>query len=310
MAFSVENLINKVDEYNAKGQKGSGEFAKTAFLPEGKHRGRFIVDAAGEAFTSYYAYGYFNKGVRDPRNLPANLLPEGFVDELATIAQTLSDRGKFQYKAKEVFIVPFYLEQTDNQSDNWKPNTLYYVIGNKKFSKSLTGFLGNIAKDSPNEIQRMLDPNQPSVQVEIQMTKGTSGGCNIGVAFPQKQSPAVDLTKQVYVTLEEAYIRPGFDIAKYNALLTQAKEELAKTPEKVEDGSQAENQAKEFNAQPPVNATEQAVAGQTTTGGTFTNTQTVSATVVDSQSVAQQPAPTPEAQAPADDPWAKFKSQA
>ena len=33
MAFSVENLINKVDEYNAKGQKGSGEFAKTAFLP-------------------------------------------------------------------------------------------------------------------------------------------------------------------------------------------------------------------------------------------------------------------------------------
>lgn len=310
MAFSVENLINKVDEYNAKGQKGSGEFAKTAFLPEGKHRGRFIVDAAGEAFTSYYAYGYFNKGVRDPRNLPANLLPEGFVDELATIAQTLSDRGKFQYKAKEVFIVPFYLEQTDNQSDNWKPNTLYYVIGNKKFSKSLTGFLGNIAKDSPNEIQRMLDPNQPSVQVEIQMTKGTSGGCNIGVAFPQKQSPAVDLTKQVYVTLEEAYIRPGFDIAKYNALLAQAKEELAKTPEKVEDGSQAENQAKEFNAQPPVNATEQAVAGQTTTGGTFTNTQTVSATVVDSQSVAQQPAPTPEAQAPADDPWAKFKQQA
>ena len=310
MAFSVENLINKVDEYNAKGQKGSGEFAKTAFLPEGKHRGRFIVDAAGEAFTSYYAYGYFSKGVRDPRNLPANLLPEGFVDELATIAQTLSDRGKFQYKAKEVFIVPFYLEQTDNQSDNWKPNTLYYVIGNKKFSKSLTGFLGNIAKDSPNEIQRMLDPNQPSVQVEIQMTKGTSGGCNIGVAFPQKQSPAVDLTKQVYVTLEEAYIRPGFDIAKYNALLAQAKEELAKTPEKAEDGSQAENQAKEFNAQPPVNATEQAVAGQTTTGGTFTNPQTVSATVVDSQSVAQQPAPTPEAQAPADDPWAKFKSQA
>lgn len=310
MAFSVENLINKVDEYNAKGQKGSGEFAKTAFLPEGKHRGRFIVDAAGEAFTSYYAYGYFNKGVRDPRNLPANLLPEGFVDELATIAQTLSDRGKFQYKAKEVFIVPFYLEQTDNQSDNWKPNTLYYVIGNKKFSKSLTGFLGNIAKDSPNEIQRMLDPNQPSVQVEIQMTKGTSGGCNIGVAFPQKQSPAVDLTKQVYVTLEEAYIRPGFDIAKYNALLAQAKEELAKTPEKAEDGSQAENQAKEFNAQPPVNATGQAVAGQTTTGGTFTNPQTVSATAVDSQSVAQQPAPTPEAQAPADDPWAKFKSQA
>ena len=310
MAFSVENLINKVDEYNAKGQKGSGEFAKTAFLPEGKHRGRFIVDAAGEAFTSYYAYGYFNKGVRDPRNLPANLLPEGFVDELATIAQTLSDRGKFQYKAKEVFIVPFYLEQTDNQSDNWKPNTLYYVIGNKKFSKSLTGFLGNIAKDSPNEIQRMLDPNQPSVQVEIQMTKGTSGGCNIGVAFPQKQSPAVDLTKQVYVTLEEAYIRPGFDIAKYNALLAQAKEELAKTPEKVEDGSQAENQAKEFNAQPPVNATEQAVAGQSTTGGTFTNQQSVSSTAVDSQSVAQQPAPTPEAQAPADDPWVKFKQQA
>lgn len=310
MAFSVENLINKVDEYNAKGQKGSGEFAKTAFLPEGKHRGRFIVDAAGEAFTSYYAYGYFNKGVRDPRNLPANLLPEGFVDELATIAQTLSDRGKFQYKAKEVFIVPFYLEQTDNQSDNWKPNTLYYVIGNKKFSKSLTGFLGNIAKDSPNEIQRMLDPNQPSVQVEIQMTKGTSGGCNIGVAFPQKQSPAVDLTKQVYVSLEEAYIRPGFDLVKYNALLAQAKEELAKTPEKAEDGSQTENQAKEFNAQPPVNATEQAVAGQTTTANTFTSQQTVNATTVDSQSVTQQQAPTPEAQAPADDPWAKFKAQA
>ena len=97
---------------------------------------------------------------------------------------------------------------------------------------------------------------------------------------------------------------------KYNALLAQAKEELAKTPEKVENGSQAENQAKEFNAQPPVNATEQAVAGQSTTGGTFTNQQSVSSTAVDSQSVAQQPSPTPEAQAPADDPWAKFKSQA
>lgn len=286
MNFDVNNLINKCSAFENKGQKG-GEFAKTAFLPEGKHRGRVLVDTNGEVFTSYYAYGYFNKGIRDPRGLQAHELPEGFKDELATVAQTLADRGKWKFKAKEVFIVPFYLEWTDRTSENWEPGNLYYVIGNKKFSSSLVKFLGSVAKENPQEIQKLLDPNQDSYQLEVQITGGQGGGCNIGVAFPQKVSPAIDLTKHVYVSVEEAYIRKGFNLEKYNALLQQAKEELEITPEKKEG---AEVTKPEFNAQPTQPTVSEPV-----------QTETVQQPV---QETVAQPTSNPS------NPWEKFKTQA
>lgn len=293
--FSVDQLVKKVSSYENKGDKGKGSWAKTAFLPEGKHRGRIIVDTQGEVFTSYYAYGFFNKGVRDPRAMQAHELPENFKDELYTVAQTLADRGKWKFRSKEVFITPFYLEWTDSKSENWEPGNLYYVIGNKKFSSSLLKFLKSVATDNPQAIQQLLDPSVSAPLLEIQMTGGQSGGCNIGVAFPQKMGDPIDLTQHTYVSLEEAYIRPEFNLEKYNVLLQAAKEELANTPEKS-DKEEADN-SKEFNAQP---------APQTTTASVATSIPEPTEQVATRPVVTDQPA---QAENKPANPWDKFRQQ-
>lgn len=279
MNFNVDSLIEKCRDYENKGNR-TGGFPKTTWLPEGKHKGRFIVDSTGEVFTTYYAYGFGNKGLRDPRGLDPKELPPGFVDELATVTKQLKDEGKFKYAASEIFLVPFYLEDTDSRGERWEPGNLYYVIGNKKFSQSLIKFLGSIAKESPDTIQTLLDPNKSAPLIDIQFTKGTSGGCNIGVAFPQRMGDPIDLTKHVYVSLEEAYIPKGFDQSKYNNLLAEAKQALAELPR---EGQAQPTAQSEIVAQP----TQQAA------------TQTATVTQEQPQST----------QTDEDNPWNKFRQQ-
>lgn len=217
-------LLNKVKDFKSKGENGGG-YPKTSFLPEGNHKGRFLIDPLGELFTEYYAYGYFNKGIRDPRSLPPSAFPEGFKDELSDVVEKLKEYH-WKYGAKRVFLTWFWLEDTDSkEKDRWEPHNLYCLIGNGKFASSLLNFVESMAKDAPTELQSSIDPASQGLMVNIGVTSGNQGQVQIGFSFPNKLI-SIDMKDQVYCTLEEAYIKPGFNQEKYNNLLKSYSEEL------------------------------------------------------------------------------------
>lgn len=227
--LTLDKLKDIVHKANKKEGTGGGKFALTSFLPDGRHQGRFIVDPSNEIYSQYYSYGYFGKGTRTPE--AGDTLPEGFVDELKDIHKELQGHRVYKYGPKFNMIFYFYLISTDRPSDNWKPGNLYAVIGDRKFSTSYINFITALANDAPEALLDSLNPDKSGVLLSIDYKFGRDGGCSIGAAFPQKTIDPLDLTDQVWVDLEQAYIRPGFDITRYNALLAEAKEVLEKKKE-------------------------------------------------------------------------------
>lgn len=226
MSFNMSDLLNKVKDFKDKGNSGDRQYPKTTFLPEGTHKGRLIIDPTGELFTEYYSYGYFSKGIRDPRSLKPSDFPEGFTDELSATVEKLSEYH-WKYKAKKVFLAWFWLEETNKpEKDRWEAKNLYCLIGNNKFSSSLMEFIESVGKDAPEELQKSLDPSSDGVQIQLMVTSGTQGQVQISIGFPTKILPPIDFKDQVYVPLEDAYIRPGFNKEKYDNLLKSYQEEL------------------------------------------------------------------------------------
>ena len=223
--FNMATLLGKVKDMKSKGE-GNGKFPKSAFIPEGTHKGRFIIDPTGELFTEYYAYGYFGKGIRDPKSLKPSQLPEGFEDRLSTVIEKLS-QYHWKYRAKKTFLVWFWLEETNAvEKDRWEPKNLYCLIGNNKFQSSFLDFIQSLGTDAPDELQRSLNPFEAGVLLQMMVTSGQQGQVQFSTAFPNKELPPLNLKDQVYTTLEEAYIRPGFNQEKYDALLKEYEGEL------------------------------------------------------------------------------------
>lgn len=305
MAFNLEALMNKVKDYQSK-SSGDGKFPKTVFLPEGNHKGRFIVDPNGELFTEYYSIGYFNKGIRDPRGLPQEALPAGFKDYLSDVVEELREY-KYKFSPKRTFLVWFYLEETQSvEKDKWEPGNLYCIIGNARFAKAFLQFVQSIGEAAPQELQKMLTPSESSVQLQIISTAGSQGSVAISPTFPQKTSNPIDVSKHVYVSLEEAYIRPGFNQEKYNALYKEYREELdklvasgAKKMSEEEDQQEIPNQAQGSTPTAPEAQPQAQPQPQPSPQPAQVETQ---------QPVAQEA--TPPAENPTqDDPWAKFRKQ-
>ncbi|BCG50116.1 hypothetical protein [Ralstonia phage RP13] len=229
MALTLAGLQSAVKAFQDKKNDQSGDWPKTTFLPEGTHKGRFITDPKDEFMTDYWAFGYFNKGIRDPDSVPTEQKPEGFVNELKSFyEEKFKPLNQWKYGAKKNVIALFYLHETDAQSDNWQPGNLYYIVTNNKFADAYTQFLAMLAKDAPEEVIKTLDPAQAGVLLTLQFKGGQQGSCSIGAAFPQKMLEPIDVTKHVYVSLEDAYIKPGFNLDKYNTLLESYKQAYAK----------------------------------------------------------------------------------
>lgn len=252
--FDMSALLNKVKDFKDKGQGGDRSYPKASFIPEGTHKGRFIIDPNGELFTDYYSYGYFGKGIRDPRSLKPSDLPEGFKDQLSATVEKLAEYH-WKYKAKKVFLVWFWLEETNAmEKDRWEPKNLYCLIGNGKFESSFLDFIQSVGESAPEELQKSLDPNQAGVMVQMMVTSGQQGQTQLSIAFPAKNLPPIDMAGHVYTSLEDAYIRPGFNQEKYDALLKSFEEEL-NTYVSTGAKTMAEKQAeKEQGANPEIPA--------------------------------------------------------
>lgn len=265
MAFNLAKLKASVAELKeSQSQGGGGDWPLTVFLPNGLHRGRLVVDPLGELFCQYMSYGYFNKGIRDPDSLPAEKLSEGFKNELAELVEKeFKPRGLWKFNRKPVFLVWFYLTQTDSPSEDWEVGKLYCIIGNNRLRDAVTSFLSSMAEEAPDDIMSILDPNETGLQVNIENQGGAQGKCSIAVTYPTKKIPPLDLTQHVYVPLQEAYIKPGFNQEKYNALVAKYKEEVTKLKpiseyQTEEDKEEAKESPKETTPEVPEPVSQQA----------------------------------------------------
>lgn len=226
MAFTLETLQQKIATHQQKDQQ-KGDWPKCSFLPNGTHKVRFIIDPKDELFAEYWAYGYFGRGIRDPRNDTG--VPEGFENELATIyEEELAPLQKWSYGCKYVMLVYMYLYETNVPDENWQPNNLYAVICSRKFGEAFIPFLSSLMKDAPKEILETLSPNKEGVILQVQYEHGKDGHCSIGASYPPKLGGPINMEGVAYWPLEDAYIKPGFNKDKYEALVKKYKEDAAR----------------------------------------------------------------------------------
>lgn len=225
--FSLDKLRSSVQKFQDTRRDTGGEWPQCTFFPEGNHKLRFLVDPVNEPYCEFYSYGYFARGIRDPKDDTG--VPEGFKNELEEIFENeLKPLQKWSYGSKNNFLVYIWLYETDSPSDNWQPNNLYVAICNNKFAESYVTFLSTLAKDAPEEILKSLKPTSTGVILSVSFKGGSQGGCSIGAAFPTKMADPIDLTGKPYIPLDLAYIRPGFKQDKYDALVKKYREDANK----------------------------------------------------------------------------------
>lgn len=317
MAINIDALRGKLKAHQEKGG-GSMEYPPTVFLPDGNHKVRFIVDPTDEFMCEYYSFGYFGRGIRDPLGLvDRSGIPEGFENELPELAKKISELGKYSYGAKYNMIVYMYLYDTDAKSEDWKPNTLYAVIGNRKFSEAYINFISTLAQEAPEAILDILNPSKPANLLNLSYKGGRDGNCSIGGTFPAKTVDPINMEGVPYIPLEQCYIKPGFSIEKYNALVEKYKKDLAQL-QAAKEARMAANGGVMPEGEPSAPSVEATGQSLLSTQPAPEVTQAPASEVpfeggvkVDQSSVTQpsQPAVTEAPLTPSsDDPWARFKT--
>jgi len=225
--LTLEALQNSLDQFGESDKPFSAS-SNTVFLPDGKHKGRFIIDATGQAFfKNYKSYGYFKQGIRDPDS--CDNLPVGFVNDLQPLYwDYLRHAMKWSRGKQDTFICYFYLIETTKPSENWEPNNLYCVIGKTRFAKAFTEFFKGMVAKLPNKVTDMLNPAVSSPIIQIDNTSGRDGQCVIIVDYPTVLSEPIEVKNFGYTSLDTAYIPPGFDENRYQNLVNKYVEEIYK----------------------------------------------------------------------------------
>lgn len=229
MRYTKEELLAKVRGLQkSSGGDGPREYPTVCFLPEGKHKVRFILDSAGEFISEYFTYGFFARGIRDPFGLPKEQLPPNFENKLQIMYdEFFKARLRYKYGSKKNCLAYVYIYETTVKGDErWKPGNLVVANGNGKFGRALINWANGLSQDAIEELNKTLDPSQEGIILNLEYTRGAQGDCSIGATFPVRREGPIDLSNFVYSDLESAYIKPGFDEVKYNALVKQYEEDM------------------------------------------------------------------------------------
>lgn len=231
MELTLDFLKQSLDSYKAiKADESGGNGAQNVvFMPEGKHRGRFIIDASGKHFYAKFdAYGYFRAGVRDPSQRESEV--EGVPEELKTHRHPLQElyynylrhAQKWSMGKQTVFLFYFYLVETDSPADNWKAGNLYAVIGKRIHEEAVMSFIENMTANAPDQIVSMLDPSAETPLLDLQYKGGKDGKCTVAPFFPLKNTGPVDTSAFDYGVLEDLYIPKMFSQERYDKLVEKA----------------------------------------------------------------------------------------
>lgn len=231
MELTLDFLKQSLDNYKAiKADESGGNDAKNVvFMPEGKHRGRFIIDASGKHFYAKFdAYGYFRAGVRDPSQRESEV--DGVPEALKTHHHPLQElyynylrhAQKWSMGKQIVYLFYFYLVETDSPSDNWKPGNLYAVIGKRIHEEAVMSFIENMTANAPDQIVSMLDPSAETPLLDLQYKGGKDGKCTVAPFFPLKNTGPVDTSAFDYGVLDDVYIPKMFSQERYDKLVEKA----------------------------------------------------------------------------------------
>lgn len=227
--FTLESLMAAAGELTARKteqDKGNGDWPNCAFIPDGNHKGRFIIDPTNKIYFEVATHDYFRNAIICPDGDTG--VPEGFVNELTDLNKELAESQFWKFGRKQNFMTYFWLVETDNPSDEWKPNTLYCLLGKRTFGDAYTRMITGLSKDAPEALLRILNPKVPGRLLQLTFQGGMDGTCSISPTMSEQLHEMPDLAKDHgYGPLNTAYVSPGFNQEKYDKILKKVKEEVA-----------------------------------------------------------------------------------
>lgn len=214
--INLGDILSQAKEF--KESSAGPSFAKTAFLPNGNHQGRFVISPDGRLYENYDAYGYFGRGVRTPAH--AENVPEGFEDKINSLYwNVLKPLNMWKYGTQRVNLMYFFLTATDSvEADRWEPNNLYALYLRPKHMNTILAWVNSMSKDDPSTITQGFNPSSKTNAISLSVV---DGNISVSVRYPITSLDPIDMDKHTYVNLDNAYISPEFNVEKYNNLLSQ-----------------------------------------------------------------------------------------
>lgn len=246
MAFNAAEIIKNIQEEKRKLDENSGSKTdykfKVAWLPEGSgHLIKLIPDPKNE----FVHVSYFHKLNGDGDRIPCGRQSNDDPIDKCPICQALKeaqDQGvafdwTWNRKALAKSLIYLVTPATGTESDYWKKDSFYIMLGNSYMKKGVISGISMVAQQAENmptpeqkeEVIKMLNPrevNQPSFSVDVK--GGQSGHVILAPNQWARVEKALDYKDEEVPLLETAYADfTKYDEEKGNQMVSAIKTRVA-----------------------------------------------------------------------------------
>lgn len=225
------NYAELLSDFQEKGAAASGQKKNWAYLGEGNHLGRLLVDNGNPRKflrrTCVHTFGHIY-----------TLCPDDLADKdkahagdypICKFCEIYEERKTKNLNKRWQTLMYFYLIQTNKPNPKyWNPNTLYVIVANNKLYKFFTEIMREDPKDPELAplLQVALNPLYPGPAFNIK--KDAKGDMSLSVTY-HKKYPAIEMTEEMgYGDLDDAYVSAKWSLSKYERDVAELQKELDK----------------------------------------------------------------------------------
>ena len=223
--------FNFGDILSSFSNSGSGGGKKIwAYLPEGIHTGRIIVDGGHprQPMRRMCAHTFGKIYSLCPDVLAQDAKSNDQTNyPICEFCRVYEERKTKNLNKRWKTLLYFYLMETNKQSKYWVPNTLYVIVGNSKLGGKYMALLREDSKDP--DLQPLLDqairPDREGPPFKI--TVEDKGDIDVKCLYHKKAKP-VETDETTYISLNEVFVSSTWSLEKYERDVRTLKTELEK----------------------------------------------------------------------------------
>lgn len=218
----LNNLIKQISEQNTKEQK-----TNVAWVPEGSHKIRFLLDPDQELFRDVYSHKLGDLGrIICPNHLTKIGIKKSDGSPLPSceICEIINKyESAWPYGARlDVLIYGIVMETSVTDSKYFREGNPYVLAVKYKFKTAISYLLRTLVKDAPEFITSAFNPTISGGYFNVSFVAGRDGFVNISPVLIKQGSPIQNLASW-WKPLNEVWMLNVFEEEKYIAAVEFAR---------------------------------------------------------------------------------------
>jgi len=245
----VKDILKKARDQKEKSSNKRNFGPRTAFLPEGRHKIRWVLDPNETMYREVKTFRVDKERSMDPTFWRSGVDPKGNEIPDTPIYEYIGELDNWRVNPRFEVLIYGYLYDTDSKSDFWEPGNFYLIVGNSKMRDAVLSFMQDLVEDSPDYLMSSINHNLAGNPTSVTVIKGQGGSVTVSPTMSSPEDPIkIDDT---FKPLEESYVANEYEhekhmkvLAHYEALVEEkrkkenpegAKSEDSKSEEKKEE---------------------------------------------------------------------------